>query len=991
MKKLLSLIVILIFTSTYALAQKQSIKGKIIDSDTKEAIMQTTFQLLKSDSTFVGGAVSAEDGTFSMQAPSTGKYIMKITNVGYPTLTKRITVVNGRDLDLGTIVYKAKTIMLKGATVTAHVAKVQVKKDTFVYNADAYRTPEGSVVEELIKKLPGAQVSDDGSVTINGKEVKKILVDGKEFFTGDTKTALKNLPTSMIEKIKAYDEKSDLAKVTGVDDGNEQTVLDFGVKKGMKKGFFINADVSAGTKDRYSGRVMGARMKDDMQYMLFSNANNTNDMGFPGGGRGGNFGSSQQGLNAAKMLGVNVNYDDKEKFHINGGVRWNHKDGDVQSTSSSENFVSKAGAFSNSANKNYTRSDSWNANMRLEWKPDTLTDIMFRPTFSYSTSDSRSKSNSATYNADPYLYVTDPLSAESIAKLASDSLMVNTRNTSSVSYSDSKSISGTLQINRKLNSRGRSVTLTTGGGYSSGTSKSISSSSVHLYQVKNALGADSTYQTNRYNVTPTKSWNYSVKGTYTEPIIKSVFLQASYQFKYKYSKSDRTTYDFSDYSWDGIEPLYRGWDSYLSDYISGSKTLDSYEDSKLSRYSEYKNYIHNFALMLRIIRQKYNVNIGVEVEPQTTHFIQTYQGIHSDTTRTVTNVTPTFDFRYKFSDMSQLRIKYQGSSSQPSMSDLMDITDDSDPLNITKGNPGLKPSFTNEFRLFYNNYIQKHQRAVMAHLSFSTTKNSISDMVTYNETTGGKVTQPQNINGNWNAMGMFMFNTSIDSTGYWNVNTFTSANYNHYVSYLYQDDLKASVKNTTKTYSLSERLSASYRNDIIEIEPNGSLTYTHARNQLQSTSNLDTWQFSYGLNLNIYAPWGTSLSTDVHENSRRGYNESAMNTNEFVWNAQLSQSFLKGNALTVSLQMYDILHNQSNFSRSITSTMRSDTQYNSINSYAMLHVIYRINMFGGKNARQEFRGGPGNGRPGGFGGPGNGKGGFGGSRPRGGFGGPMAD
>lgn len=985
MRRTLLLIVIVFISSAYASAQQRKISGKLIDSDTNEAIMQTTIQLLKSDSTFIGGSVTSDDGIFNVTAPSNGKYLIKISNVGYPTIYKKITMAADKNIDMGTIVYKAKTIMLKGAVVTAHMAKVQVKKDTFMYNADAYRTPEGSAIEELVKKLPGAQIDDSGKITINGKEVKKILVDGKEFFTGDTKTALKNLPTSIIEKIKAYDEKSDLAKATGIDDGNDQTVLDFGVKKGMKKGFFMNADVADGTNDRYSGRVMGAKMQDDMRYMMFSNANNTNDMGFPGGGRGGAFGGgNQQGLNSSKMLGLNINYDNGKTFSLNGGLRWNHSDGDQKINQSTENFVTANGAFSNSLSQQYSRSDTWNGNARLEWKPDSMTDILFRPTFSYTTSDSRSVSSSASYNVDPYLYVTDPLSLESIQKLASDSMMVNTRFNNSVSNSNSKNVNGTLQINRRLNDKGRSITLVTSGGYSTSDSKSISSSNVTLYQLKNALGRDSVYQTNRYNVTPAKSWNYSVQGTYSEPIAKSMFLQMSYQFQYKYSKSDRATYDFSNLngiSFQDIIPSYGGWDSYFSRFVTQNNPIENYEDKNLSRYSEYKNYIQDIELMLRVIKQKYNFNIGVQVEPQNNKFIQKYQGVQTDTTRTVTNVTPTFDFRYKFSDVSQLRINYRGSSTQPGMSDLLDITDDSDPLNITKGNPGLKPSFTNELRLFYNNYIQSHQRAIMANIDFTSTRNSISNMVTYNETTGGRITQPQNINGNWTATGMLMYNTSIDSTGFWNVNTFTTLNYNHYVGYLYQQALKSSTEMTTLSTSVSERLSASYRNDWIEIEPNGSVNYTHARNDLQSTSNLDTWQFSYGLNLNLYAPWGTSLSTDIHQNSRRGYNEASMNTNELVWNAQLSQSFLRGKPLTVSIQLYDILKNQSNFSRSISSMMRSDTQYNSVNSYAMVHVIYRMNMFGSKGMRSGMHGGP-EGRPG-FG---NG-GGFGGGRPGGGYGG----
>jgi hypothetical protein len=512
---------------------------------------------------------------------------------------------------------------------------------------------------------------------------------------------------------------------------------------------------------------------------------------------------------------------------------------------------------------------------------------------------------------------------------------------------------------------------------------------VHLYQILNAAGMDSTYQTNRWNLTPTTNYGYSAQLTYSEPLWRATFLQFSYQFQYKYSKSDRATYDFSNLGEDffaGIPLTYGGWNEYLNRL---QNPLESYKDDNLSRFSEYKNYIHEMQVMLRIVRPKYNFNVGVMLQPQKSKYVQDYKGLHVDTTRTVTNFTPTLDFRYRFNKVSNLRINYRGTTSQPSMTDLLDITDDSNPLNITKGNPGLKPSFTNSFRLFYNTYIEKKQRAIMTFVNYSNTSNSISNKVTYDEKTGGRISRPENINGNWNAMGAFMFNTAIDSAGYFNVNTFTNVNYNNYVNYVVVGN--QSEKNTTRSTSLGERLEASYRRTWFELSIDGSLTYTHSRNQLLSQSNLDTWQFAYGASANVTLPWGMTIATDLHENSRRGYADNSMNTNELVWNAQIAQSFLKGSPLTVSLQFYDILKNQSNFSRSISAMSRQDTEYNSVNSYAMLHVIYRVNLFGDKNSRRQMR----QGRPGepGFGGrPGGGRGGFGGrpggGRP-GGFGGPM--
>ena len=955
------LMMLLLLVSIASFAQERLVSGAIIDRDTKDPVEQVTVQLLKTDSTYVTGAISNEKGLFHLNAPENGKYLLKITSVGYKSTVKRVVIEQDKNLALGNVVVGADAIMLKGAVVTAMAQKVTLKEDTFVYNSAAYRTPEGSVVEELVKRLPGAEVSDDGTIKINGKEVKKILVDGKEFMTGDTKTALKNLPTSIIDKIKAYDEKSDLSKVTGIDDGEEQTVLDFNVKKGMNKGLMSNIDLGIGNKDRYSARGMGGYFNSNNRFMLFGNANNTSDRGFGGGGPGRGFGGGN-GLNASKMLAANYNYEEKNKFKFNTSLRWNHSDGDVRSRRSSENFLGSSSSFSNSLNQNFSRSDSWNGNIRLEWMPDTMTNILFRPSISWTTNDSRSTGISASYNQDPYQYSDDPLSDEAIEKMDEVDAVINRQKSVSLSYSKNNNIRGMLQLNRKLNNnnKGRNVTLRMDAKYTDKDSKSISLQNAHLYLVQNEAGLDSTYQTNRYNLTPSKDYSYSAQATYSEPLWKATFLQFSYKFTYSYSKSDRSTYDFSKYSFDGISPEYGAWGNYLG-RLDGE--LGDYRDDKLSRYSEYRNYTHDIQVMMRFIRQKYNLNFGVMIQPQRSKFIQDYQGKYVDTVRTVTNVSPTLDFRYRFSKMSNLRVNYRGTTAQPSISQLLDITDNSDPLNVSMGNPGLKPSFTQNFRLFYNNFVQNHNKGVMTYINFSTTSNSISNKVTYDETTGGRITRPENINGNWNVMGAFMFNCSIDSTGVWNINTGTNLGYNHYVSYLSLDKSQDSQKNTTQNTTWNERLSLSYRNDWLELSLDGTLAYNHAKNKLQPNSNLDTWQFSYGPSMTLTAPWGTSLNTSLSCSSRRGYSDASMNTDEFVWNAQLSQGFLKGKPLTVMLQFYDLLHQQSTFSRAISSVSRTDTEYNAINSYAMLHVVYRMNLFGGKDARKGNRGeGPG-GRP----------------------------
>ena len=999
--------------ATLGWGQNRQISGQVVDRDTKDPIPQVTIQLLSAaDSAFVAGTLTGDDGTFRLIASENGRYILRFTSVGYQREHRNITIKDTANVDLGTVVMGADAIMLKNTTVTAQAVRVTVVEDTTIYNAAAYRTPEGSVVEELVKKLPGAEVSDDGTVTINGKRVKKVKVDGKEFMTGDTKTAMKNLPTSIVDKVKTYDERSDLARITGIEDDEETTVLDFGLKEGMHRGTFGNVDLGLGTKKRYSGRAMGSYMNRKSRIIGLGSANNVGDRGFPGGGGGGRFGGGQNGLNASKTAGLNFNHESGQRkgqrgsaLQTDASLQWNHNDGDRFSTTSTQNFVATSGAFSNSQSQNFSRSNNIQGQMRLEWTPDTLWNVNMRANVNYSDNDGHTTSQNASYNMNPYDQegITDPLAQqEELERI--DKMMVNARNNNSVSYSDNLTANISMMVNRRLNPYGRNVTLRGDAGYGNNESKSLSENAVELYQVKNYLETgDSTYVTRRYNLTPTKNWNYSLQATYSEPLTRRMFLQFNYQFRYRYNKSDRSTYDFSSNNpliagtmlgpnqpgsiFEGWNELYGGWDSYFKQL---GHPVDYYESDSLSRFSEYKNYIHDLRVTLRIIQPKYQLSAGVLIQPQRTHFVQRYYGHDADTVRNVLNIAPTMNFRYRWNRQKQLRVEYRGSSSQPSMGDLLDITDDSNPLDVTKGNPGLKPSFTHRFNLRFNNFIQSHTRFINANASWSTTRNSISNKVTYNALTGGRITQPENINGNWNASAGITYNQSVDSAGVWNISTATNYSYNHYVAYVTLGRNASSERNTTYTSSISERLQLSMRKDWFEVTLDGSCSYNHTRNLLQETGNLDTWQFSYGGSLNLYVPWGMSLSTDMHNQSRRGYSDATLNTNELIWNAQLSQSFLKGKPLTVMLQFYDILHKMSNFSRTINAMRRSDTSYNSINSYAMLHVVYRLNVFGSREARRGMMrgmnfGGFSEGREGsgGFGG----RGGRGGRRGGGGFGG----
>lgn len=922
--------------------QRLTISGQLLDADEKEPILQATVQLFTAnDSTFVGGTVSDNKGNFSIEAPSNGTYRLRISSIGYQTIEREVTLRRDQNQELGDLRMSPESVILKETVVTAQAPQVVVKKDTLVYNPDAFRTPEGSAIEELIKRMPGAEVDEDGNITVNGKEVKKILLDGKEFMLGDVETALKNLPVSIIQNVKFYDQQSDQARITGIEDGEKETVLDFTIKKGMNRGYMTNLDLAGGTKHRYASRAMGSSFTDKMRFVLMGNLNNKED----------NAGWwNRRGLNARKMLGTNLNYDDGEKLKVDLSIRWNHRDGDNENENTSENFYSQDyRTFSNNNSKSMSRSDNWNGNFRVEWKPDTLTTILVRANGSTGKNDGTQTSISATFSDDPYLYVDDPLAESSVFDPQSPlyPYLVNRNVQSSLSYGESKNAWGMLQLFRRLNAKGRNITFRVEGSAGDNQQESASNNEVHLFRIKNIAGEDSTYYTARYNSTPSDNSGYVLNLTYSEPLWKGAHLQTSYELRYNQNKSDRQTYDFSHEPqniFSGIVPHYRDWDAWLSPVYG---TLDGFLDKSLSRYSEYKNYTQNIRMMLRYYQEKYEYNVGFLVQPQHSNYIQDYRGIYVDTVRNVTNLTPTLDFRYKFSDQSSLRVQYRGDTRQPDITQLLDITDDSNPLYITQGNPGLKPQFTNSLNLYYNNYISKYKRSIVVYANYRNTRNSISNLVRYNAETGGSISRPENINGNWNVNSGLTFNTAIDTTAHWNIGTDTRVRYNNYVSYVAQQKADAQ-KNTTRSTNLSERLNVSYRNDWLEITLDGWCNYQHSRNELQPTANLDTWQFNYGGRFLLRLPLDIEVSSDLHERSRRGYNDPSSNTNELIWNGQISKTFLKSKSLIVALNFYDLLAQQSNYERWVSATGRSDTRYNSINSYAMLHVRYRLNMFGGK-------------------------------------------
>ena len=979
------------------------ITGRVVDGESGTALDKSTLQLYriaerkkgKTDTTFVAGTLSDGEGNFRFGNVGAGSYLLRVSYLGYKEATRQLTKARGRELTLGDMKLEPNAVELDEAVVTANVPKMVVKDDTVVYNADAFRVPEGSVIEALVEALPGAKIDDNGGITINGKTVKKFKMDGRDFMTGNNEAVMKNLPSYVIDKVKAYDEKSDLSRMTGVDDGNDDFVLEFVTKRSARQGIQANPDVGYGTDGRYGVRLTAMKPFGAMRYTFMGNANNVNDRNFSGrGGRGRGNGNGQR---KTKTAALDVSYENQKNLKMSGRVTWNHGDADNWSRTGSESFVNtRGGAFSNSTSQNYSRNNSWTGNMNLQWTIDSMTTLSFRPNASIGTNDGQGASLSASFNANPFDYVSNPLSEEGYEVMNTRGLIVNDRENKSLSYGDNKNLSAQLQLFRRFGNKGRNVAISSNINYRNGNNQNANLTDVYLYQTKDKEGNDSTYQTNRYTASASNNISYSIGATYTEPIVifkpkptpedtltqrasgpfgrgrnggrrrtvgqQGIFLQLNYRYNYSYQKNDPKTYDFprlDEEAFDDVLNDYRQWAS-LFGYLGNP--YESYLSQRLSRYSERTEYGHNIDAQLRFVHEKYNMNVGVQIQPQRSHYVQQYLGKPVDTVRTVTNVSPTLNLRYRFNQQTNLQVTLRGQTQQPSITQLLDIYDDTNPLSINMGNPGLKPSFTTN--LGTNFQKMRTPQYVEDSLGFMVPKalrnwsyslnanwrrstNSIGNVVTYNEATGGRISRPENINGNWSVNGGGSFYIGLDSLNRWDVSGGLNGSYSHQVGYVNLNRTATPDRNVTHTFNLAPSLSLSFRNKWLSFSLNVRTTYARTENRLQATRNLDTWNYNYGGNTKITFPWGTNLSTDIHMYSKRGYSDETLNTDELIWNAQLSHSFLRGKKLTVMLQWYDILRQQTNFSRNVSANGWRDTEVNAITSYAMLHVSYRLNLFGG--------------------------------------------
>ena len=907
-KCLLMLLMILFSPMAFAQQSGVNVTGSVVEQGSDTPIEQATVRLLNvKDSAMVRGVVSARNGSFTLKNVKKGSYLLHITFIGYDPLYQPLQITGKKNpVNVGKLELSDGAIELGEAVVIGKAPEVTVRNDTVEYNADSYKVTEGSVLEDLLKKMPGVEVDSEGKITVNGKEVKKVMVDGKEFFSDDPKVASKNLPAKMIDKLQVLDKKSDMAQMTGFDDGEEETVINLTVKPGMKQGWFGNAYGGYGSKDRYEGNAMVNRFVNNDQITFMGGANNTNNMGFSdlastmfsgmggGGGRRGGFGAGS-GITSSGNAGLNFSKEFKpDKLTLGGNTRYSHSDNDARSKSDRQNILpGDSSSYDNSEAMSRTKSDNFGVDFRLEWKPDTMTQLIFRPSFSLSHSMNDNFSDATT--------------------LDNERDTVNTNKSSNYSESNGYNLNASIDFSRKLNNKGRVFSATLSGGNSNSYSDGMNRSDIVYFNQTDALKNSIIDQRSRYD---NKGFNYRAYVSWVEPIGHNNFIQATYSISQRKQEALKNVYN------QDADGIYNVLDSAYS---------QSYRNNFISQRA---------SLSFKSQRAKFNYTIGLNLDPS----YSSSENFVGDTTlskitRKVVNLSPMAQFNYMFDKRTNLRIMYNGRTSQPSMTQLQPVADISDPTNITIGNPDLNPRYPNNVFIRFQQFTPEKQRAFMIMANGSYIINDIVSYTSYNQETGVKTTTYKNVNGNYSGNVRMMLNTPLKNKKF-SINSMTMASFANSNGYINEE------KNTNRNLILSERGGIDFRSSYLDLGVNGNIRYNATSNSLQKENNQNTFNYGAGGYTTIYLPLNFKIESDVNWSTNSGYGD-GFKQNEVLWNASASKSFLKNNQGTLRFKIYDILQQRSNISRSVTASYIQDSEYNTLGSYFMVHFIYRFSIFKG--------------------------------------------
>ena len=932
-----------------------SVKLRLLDSKTSEPVSFATVSLtVKGQDTAAKYVLTDIDGNAEIVKVKKGTYVLKAELMGYVTHMQEISLV--KNLELGDVKMDEDVKVLDAASVTAVGNPIVVKKDTIEYTASSFKTSDNDMLEALLKKLPGVEVEADGTITANGETIKKITIDGKTFFLDDPQLASKNIPAKLIEKVKVVEKKSDQARFTGIDDGEEETIIDLSMRPGMMQGWFGNVmgggghDVPGAGSDmsdwRYQGAAMIGRFTDKSQISVILNGNNTNNRGFNdmagsmmqgmrggGGGMGRGMGGwgGRNGITTSWMGGLNGAFTLCDgDMDLAGNYLYNGSINEVMEESSKITYLDDGSRLLNNQNGNdRTMTQGHRFGIRLEHEFSENTSILFEPQFNFGHGSYNEFSNFETLTE-------------------RGEVRDSTNKGFSNNFGDNQNwqTSGFFLFRQRLGKPGRTISANVRYSFSN---NEMAGNNMSLTQVKNAgTGAWGDERVDQRFDQNSKGSSLSGRVVYTEPLGHDFFLEANYQY---------------------------GWNRNTS-FKNTVNNLTGEVDERYSNQILNRSITQRAGINFSYQKEKFRAQLGASINPTDTYNETTG---HDPYRSKVINWSPQAMLNYEFNDNTNIRFFYWGRSSQPSTSQLLPVPDNSNPLNISLGNPNLNPYFNHSIRGNFGYTNKKTFTSVHARFGAGLVENAITNAQWYDKA-GVQYSIPVNGPGTGNVDLRVMVNSPFGKSGF-SIFSMTYGRYNQSTSFIgtnaldtekYYNAEEASfdynafardyadlsesddfINNKTQTMSFTQRLRLTYRNDFVELTVGGRTRMNKSWYTMENSQLTATWNNQIDASMNWTIPGGINIISDVDYNWYNGY--TTPQEDEIIVNAEITKLLFK-NKCTLALKAYDILGQSKNLSVSDSANYHMETRNNTLGRYIILSLTYRFGNFGGG--------------PGGHGGPG---------------------
>ncbi len=912
MKYLLAVILALI--SQLALAQKFSIKGQLLDSASAPLPSATVLILQARDSSLVSFSTTDVKGNFEIKSIARGDYFLKISFIGFATYVRRIAPpVGAADVDLGAIRMSTKTSMLNEVTVEADKPPVTVKKDTIEFNATSFKVKVNGTAEDLIKKLPGMEVDNDGTIRAQGEQVKRVMVDGKEFFGQDPKLATRNLPADAVDKVQVYDKKSDQAVFTGIDDGQREKTINLALKENKRHAAFGNNTAGVGSKNRFQAKASVNRFDKGNQLSILGMGNNINEQGFsiddyvnfsgnPGGSGGGggrvivinNGGGTTNGapINTGRQNGVVTNIAggintfqgfNENKTKLNGSYFYNRLDQDLITRLHRVNYVPGGSYDFDQDSRQNTINNNHRVNFSLDHRIDSANSIKFTANVAYNLSQVDLHSAGKTWNV-------------------GNTALTNENNQFTSTAGTRTNLTSTLLWRHRFHKKGRTLSTNLNYGYSDNLSNGTLQSDNSFY-----TGTPETQHVQQSNSQSTVSPEYGITATYTEPLGGRKYLEFSYNFSTDLNKINRDVYDMKN-------------------------EQSVYNDSLSNRYTS--NYLYNRpGINFRINRENFSLTVGTAY--QQTQLKGKLISRDTSISRLFHAVLPLVHFNYDFSNFKHFRFDYTTSMQEPTIEQLQPVINNTDQLNQTVGNPLLKPAYSQQLRTNFTLFNPSSFVSFFAFLNGNYTQNAIVNSQT---TTADyvRITMPVNVKYGWNASGTFSASLPVKKiNSRFNVGPTYSASGGINVVNLEQNEFNTQTVGGTLRYNFTFK-------EIVIFDASTNLSHQDTRYTFSAQQNQSYFNKTYTAELNVnflkHYAFNTEFNFFDYYSATTDFHQTIP-----LWNMSVSRYLLKNNAGEIKIGVNNLLD------RSLSVTQTSSTNYlqqttnNNLGRFFMVSFTYALN------------------------------------------------